>query len=209
MIDLPAWAELAPWVQGAFGGVGATLLWEAVLRPQREKRALATVLTEEINHNLQFAGIARSHIRTKPTTLPGDFSLSTLVFDSVADRIGMLPSLTAEIVLHYRRAHSMNDLRAGWEPCLRDYRAAKVSAPVQAAALKSELDSMLVAYRQGLDSLIKEASVLLPKIRRASIAWWQFRRRARKLTRLTQAEIDLDVARAALARESLGLDPSA
>lgn len=83
---------------GLFGGIGATFVWEAFLRPVRERRNIAEVLSAEISLNLQL--LAGAHIHARPDKVPTDFELSTSIFDSVVARVGELPpDIVGEVIL--------------------------------------------------------------------------------------------------------------
>jgi hypothetical protein len=63
MVAVSNWlTEVSPWVQGLFGGTGATLFWEGILKPVRARRSLAHVLAEEVAHNLQYAAEQRLYL---------------------------------------------------------------------------------------------------------------------------------------------------
>jgi hypothetical protein len=196
-IDLSWLAGVSPWVQGLFGGAGATLLWEGVIKPAKDRRSLAHVLAEEVSHNIQYAASARSFILHDPKRIPGDFSLSTMVFSSVADRLGELPELVNEIVLLYRRTEELNRLPETWAEALREYRLAREGGSSQTGVLETELASMLGVYESGLTKYINQANLVLPKLRRAAIPVYRPDLRLRKPRYRSIQDIDADVAQLA------------
>ena len=77
---------------GFFGGAGAVLIWELILKPRRERRNVARVIAAEVLVNLQFMYGRRVRQRSAPTHVPASSSLSLVAFQSVGDRIGELPA---------------------------------------------------------------------------------------------------------------------
>jgi hypothetical protein len=196
VIELLGWLKNAsPWIQGLFGGAGATLAWEGLLKPTAARRSLAHVLAQEVGHDLQIAAGARASIKYDPDAVPGDFGLSTMIFDAVAARLGELPHLTGEIVLLYRRAQVLNQMPRGFADSLREFRA--TSDPGTQRIVESELQSILAAYHTGLTTFVNEANALLPKLHRASVPWYRLDLRLRPPAYVTIQQIEAGAAETA------------
>jgi hypothetical protein len=109
MIDFTLSATAITLLTALFGGAGATLLWEVLLRPKRDRRNVAEVLSAELSHNMQM--LAATAVNARPDTVPPDLALSTMVFDAVTEKIGELPSETiGEVVFIYRYFQQLNAL---------------------------------------------------------------------------------------------------
>jgi hypothetical protein len=193
---LRLWRELSPWIQGLFGGAGAILLWEAVLKPIRERRALAHILAEEIAHNLQYAAGQRLYLEGNPKGLPGDFRLSMLVFSAVAHRIGELPHLTGDTVLLYRRVDALNALPEKFAQALRDLNDSSGDSwevRERKENARKESDTILTIYRQGLEKVVEDANAILPRLRAAARPWYRVDYMLRKKQTLDLQDMAGDV----------------
>jgi hypothetical protein len=198
------WQALSPWLQGLFGGAGVTLLWEGIVKPSRERRSLAHVLAEEIGHNLQYAAGQRLYHEKEPKIIPGDFTLSELVFSAIADRLGELPELTGEIVLCYRKAQALNAIPEAYTIILNEYLHAKEALATGLPGVSEKYQNAQTAvrahigvYRSGLEGFVATANTLLPKLRRAATPWYRFDIRMRKPNLLSLEDLAQDANRLA------------
>lgn len=196
-IDL---SGISLWLQGLFGGAGATLLWEGILKPHRDRRSLAHVLAVEISHNLQYAVGQRLYLNENPKGLPGDFRLSNLVFQSVADRVGDLQDLAGDVVLICRQVDELNALPEGFTRALDQYLAARGTDQRREVEARAQLDSILSVYRTGLETLIGRLNAVLPQLRRRSIAWYRPDQRLAKPKLLKVDDVRKEVAAIAAIR---------
>lgn len=195
----PRWLSgLSPWIQGFFGGAGATLLWEGVLKPRRARRRVAHALAEEIALALTYAASQRLYVKHLPKGVPGDFAMSDVVFNAVAAQLGELPELLGEIVIFYQGVRDLNHLPVGFAESLRAYRSAEVA---DQSIHQRELDSILGVYRSGLETCVDRANKLLPKLHKAAIPWYRFDRRLRKPRLLSLDQLAKDVDAVARLRE--------
>jgi hypothetical protein len=184
-------------VQGLFGGAGAILLWEAFLKPARERRSLAHMLAEEIGLNIQHAAAQLSYAKKhNPKGIPADFVLSEVVFNAVAARVGELPALAGDVVHLYQRVATMNRLPTDFSETLDRLRDLEAQNPADARVKQHRdlLDNMLVVYRSSLDTFINLGNEVLPKLREAARPWYRLDLLLRKpkYAHMTRIERDVD-----------------
>lgn len=87
---------------GVFGGAGFTALWEMWLKPRRQRKSLARALRIELAANCSYLLEVYAQV-TSTGAVPFSLQLSTLLYKSVADQLGALPSrVVSEVVLVYR-----------------------------------------------------------------------------------------------------------
>lgn len=149
-------------ILGLFGGVGATVLWEGIVKPYRERRNLARSLATEILTNRIRLQKTFSIRASTPKTLPFNLQLSTLVFESVAEKIAELPEeILPELIQLYNHFISVNAIKAHLKGNL-DQRPGADASTVEILKKK---------YLKGLDGLdsniqasISAADKLLPKL---------------------------------------------
>lgn len=182
-------------VSGLFGGIGATLLWEAFLRPVRERRNVAEVLSAEVSLNLQL--LAGTHIHTRPNKVPTDFELSTSIFDSVVSRIGELPpDVVGDVILLYKYFRRLNSIPKTYEQYVDDLRATSDNAP-HLELMQSEIQQCIEVFNGHVVKAIDRTNLVQPQLLSVAFPWWSIRRWTRKPSR----DLDLtDVAEKA--RES-------
>jgi len=171
--SLLGFGNISPWLQGLFGGAGATLLWELGLKPGRERRALARALGAEVGLNLQYIAGARAVLDRQPRSIPADFKVPTLTFTAVAPVIGQLDAvLVADLTALYAEFFALNDVVEMWNGALTEHR--KLSGEDVGPRKRSEqqLNKMLVVYRTSLDRTVGRANDALPKLRSASRHWF-------------------------------------
>lgn len=162
-------SHMAPILQGLFGGVGATLVWEGILKPRRERRSLARALGTEVGLNMQMIAGGLSLLTHKPNHIPLDFSLSAQVFASVSSRIGELePVLLADLVVFYREVDALNQLPKAHAAALDDYR--RIDRADHAAKERAQrlIDSIRTTYSMALERTLRRGNQVLPKLRRTS-----------------------------------------
>jgi hypothetical protein len=195
-MEIPWLKDISPWVQGLFGGAGATLLWEAFLKPAAERRSLAHVLAEEIAHNLQYAAGQRIYLNHNPKGIPYDFALSRMVFDAIAPRIGELPEHVADIMLIYRHVESLNALPGAFSNAFDAYRVAQTAGGgPRTEEHKRDLETMLGIYKDSLERLVNLSNALLPKLRRKAIPYYRPDLRLRRKPTLSLDDLAADVER--------------
>ena len=201
--------EISPWIQGLFGGTGATLFWEGILKPVRARRSLAHVLAEEVGHNLQYAAGQRLLVDKNPGGIPSDFSLSTQVYEALLPRIGELPKLVGEIVLLYRSIEALNAIPESFTVAFNKFHDPEGQPTYVLAQLKEQLNGYLGVYRTGLESVVNRANTLLPKLRRASVPWYRLDLRLRKPKLLSLDELGRTVEQLAndRAAQRKGIQP--
>lgn len=151
--------------------VAIIIVWEAILKPDREKRSLARVLSQEMSLVMQNAAVAHLRSMDNPKGISPNFSLPTIAFDAVCTQIGYLPSgLVFRIIQFYFLAKSVNTLPGRFESTYREFQAARITGGGQEH--KDELDDILALYKQGLEHLVKMANDILPDLHRASVPLW-------------------------------------
>jgi hypothetical protein len=169
---------IASMIAGLFGGTGAVLVWEVVIRPVVQGRAVAEVLSAEVSFNLEYLAAAR--VVARPNSVPMDFSLSTSVCDSVADRIGDLPpNLVGEVVFLYRYFTELNKLPLGYGETLREFRSYEPGSPNHQAAQR-ELGALIAVFNQNVQKAIARIELVQPLLLAAASPWWSIRGRRRR-----------------------------
>lgn len=159
---------------GLFGGAGATLLWETVLKPRRERRSVAQVLSAEVSLNLQL--LAAALVGADAKKLPPDFRLSTMVFDAVAERIGELrPDDVGEVVFLYNHFTNLNRLVEFYVQYVDDLRACPPDAPHR-GTIVSEIQSCIRAFYGSIDKAVNRTNLVQPRLLRAAKPWWSLRK---------------------------------
>ena len=176
-----------------FGGAGATLLWEGILRPKRDRRNVAEVLSAELSHNLQM--LAAAAVNARPDSVPPDFALSTMVFDAVADKIGELPSGTiGEVVFVYRYFQQLNALPLAYGSSVDRLRETPEDAK-HYQQLRREVQSIIDVYNSYVDKCIDRVNIVQPMLLKAAFPVWSLRGWTRKKSRtLEMREMQARVA---------------
>lgn len=162
VVDLLAY--LSPILSGLFGGAGAVLLWEGVLKPVAVRRRTAKVLGAEVSFNKLVMIAHRSGRTVDPGGLPADFHLTSRGFDVVVDGIAELSvEFLVPVLLFYERVRHLNAVaEAYW----RDVDRWKAMQPGdERKSSERELDRTLSVFDSGLDVAIREAEQLIPKLR--------------------------------------------
>ena len=189
MFDISLSPEAASLISGLFGGAGATLLWEIVLKPKRERRNVAEVLSAEISHNIQMLGAAMNVARTD--RIPPDVQFSTMVFDAVVEKIGELPpKVIGEVVLLYRYFQQLNSFPRIYSEALDRYRETPADAPHK-PQLQKELQSVIDVYNSYLPKAAGRVNIVQPQLLKVAFPWWS----PRRLFRSKAKELDLAESR--------------
>ena len=191
---------------GLFGGAGATLLWEALLRPRLARRALAEVLAAEVSINLQLLAAAAS--LANPKKIPPDFSTSTKVFESIVERIGELsPRLVAEVVFLYRYFFELNEHPRVYVECIKELRSYE-SASANYAACERELLAQVAVFNQYVQKATTRINLVQPLLLKAAFPWWSFPRRWQRPAeaQLSLPELQQKIVRSLREREALAAD---
>lgn len=185
-------------------------LWEAVLKPKRERRSVAHALAEELSHNLQYAVGQRQYMNHDPKSVPSDFELSEIAFNAVGGKFGELRPHVGRIMLVYRQVQALNKLPADYKETLLRERAEKAIIPdvkeapghrERIARLDSELNAIVGVYKSGLEVLVDRINELLPKLRRASVPLWRLDYYFRRKKRLSLSDSAETVAALAAQRK--------
>ncbi|MHB1194905.1 MAG: hypothetical protein ACYC6F_17920 [Longimicrobiales bacterium] len=190
--------SLGPILSGLFGGAGAVLLWEGVLKPLAIRRRAAKVLGAEVSFNKLVMIAHRSARKVDRGGLPGDFHLATRGFDVVVDGIAELSvELLVPVLLFYERVRHLNAVaEAYW----RDVDRWKAMQPGdERKSFEKELDRTLSVFDSGLNVAIREAEELVPKLReRAGL------RRPKGLKPFSLEDFEQEAAEMVRARRQLG-----
>lgn len=180
---------------GLFGGIGATFVWEAFLRPVRERRNVAEVLSAEVSLNLQM--LAGAHVHARPDKVPPDFELSTAVFDSVVARIGELPpDRVGEVILLYKFFRRLNAIPRTYEQYVDGLRATPDNAP-HLALIRSEIQQCIEVFNGHVVKAMDRCNVVQPELLRVAFPWWSLRRWTRKPSQDLELSAVVDKAREA------------
>jgi len=159
---------------GLFGGAGATLLWELALKPMRERRNVAEVLSAELSLNLELLAVAELY--ASPDNVPSDFELSTMVFDAMAERIGELPSQTVrEVIFLYRYFKQLNELPKQYVKSVDDFRAVPADSPYR-KAIENEIRSCVEVFNSLVVKASHRVNLTQPLLLAAALPWWSPRK---------------------------------
>lgn len=191
-------APLGPVLSGLFGGAGAVLLWEGVLKPLAARRRAAKVLGAEVSFNKLVMIAHRSARKVARGGLPGDFHLTTRGFDVVVDGVAELSvELLVPVLLFYERVRHLNAVaEAYW----RDVDRWKAMLPGdERKSFEKELDRTLSVFDSGLDVAIREAEQLVPKLREMAGL-----RRPKGLKPFSVEDFEQEAAEMVRARRQLG-----
>jgi len=168
---------------GLFGGAGATLPWELVLKPMRGRRNVAKVLSAEVSLNLQLLAVAKLHAR--PDSVPPDFELSTMVFDAMAERIGELPLQTvSEVIFLYRYFKQLNEHPKSYVKFVDNLRAAPAA---DRKAIENEIRSCVEVFNSYVEKATHRVNLTQPMLLAAAFPWWSLH----KYRRIPSKELDL------------------
>lgn len=180
-----------------FGGAGATLTWEALLKPHLDRRSLAEVLAAEISINLQLLGVAK--VGASATKVPPDFALGMSVYSSVLPRLGVLPPrLVGEAVFLYRYFEELSRLPTRYVHLIAELRTSDEN-PSLRAGLEKELQVCVNVFNSYVDKAIDRINLVQPMLLAAAFPRWSFRRyKRRRSESLSFEEI---ARRLALSRE--------
>ncbi len=156
-------------IGGLFGGTGAVLVWELMLRPLVHGRAIAEVLSAEVSLNLEY--LTAASLVARGNTIPMDFALSTSVFESVTDRIGDLPpNLVGEVVFLYRYFTELNKQPTAYGDTLKEYRNHHPGSSNH-QGLERELGSLIAVYNQNVHKAIARIQLVQPLLLKAASPW--------------------------------------
>jgi uncharacterized membrane protein YccC len=111
-------SEIVAAIVGALIGSATTLLWEAVLRPRRERLSVAAAFNAEVAFMRPTIGRYLNAADTPP--IPIDFHAPTTVYQSLSDRLGELPAdLSFLLATLYSALEEANALPGHYEAVSR------------------------------------------------------------------------------------------
>ena len=188
-----------------FGGAGATLVWELVLKPMRERRAIAEVLSAEISINLQLLAAASSF--ANPKRIPSDFALSTTVFESITDKIGELPpQLVLEVVFLYGYFRELSEQPKAYVECVKEIRGYD-SGSQNYQSVEREILALVAVFNQYVQKAITRINLVQPLLLKAAFPWWSPRRwHRRPALLLNMEELQQRMAKSLREREALAAE---
>lgn len=197
--------EIASVLAGAFGGMGTALLWEIWLKPMRDARAIAEVLSAEVSLNLQLLGGAQ--ILASPRKVPPDLRFSTMVFNSVLDRLGHLPpNLIGELISLYTYFSDMNQHPIVYAERLDALRREAAGSERQ-KQVEKELLTCVKVFNLYVDRAIARVNLVQPLLLAAAYPWWSPRSRERNPSRrLNVDELSARLAQSNAEREALAAE---
>ncbi len=188
---------------GLFGGAGATVIWEIFLKPLRESRSVAEVLSAEVSINLQLLGAAQ--VKASADKVPPEFELSTMVFDAVATQIGLLrPQVVNETIVLYRYFKQLNALPGTYARFVDDHRNARLTDSPYTLLIETELTTTVDVFNSYVVSAIQRANITQPLLLKSAFPWWSVRKYRRKRSKMADlGEIAERMAVAEAARAAL------
>jgi hypothetical protein len=153
-------------ILGLFGGVGATVVWEGLIKPHLDRRNLSRSLATEILANRTRLVRALATRNSDPRKLPFSLHLSTIVFESVAERIAELPEeILPDLIRLFHQFVYVNAIRAHLKENL-DQRPGADNATEE--VLRKRFSDGLEGLDTNLQIAIEWADELLPKLVRYS-----------------------------------------
>ncbi len=168
-------------ILGLFGGIGATIAWEGIIKPRRDKRILAYSLSEEIRYNRDASaedidGMGENY------HIPSETGHSTVFFKSVAMQIGALPEVTLLLIKFYRTVEALSTLPADWEAIVVEGRARGDLADASGSSLRYEnaqrhmhknLQTIEATYVRLSKEIVTQANTILPLIELETAPWYR------------------------------------
>jgi len=148
-------------------GAGGAVLLEVFWKPRRDRRKAATLLLAEILLNTELLLMQTRARQARPKSIPGDFHMSTLAWDTVSNALVELPAeVLKSVLLLYNRYRDLNTFVGQFAEALRDVDA---NEPGSAVRLRAERHSDVIidVFNTSIDSTIdhaKKLSVTLFKI---------------------------------------------
>ena len=138
-------------------GAGGSALLELYWKPRRDGKRLAAVLYAEILQNAQFI-LLWTHVRhQQPRTIPADFHLSTIGFDSTSELLRELPAVQLKrVLLLYNRYQAANRQVADYAEALDEFEALKRSGE-ESAKVERHMDTILDTFNTGLDKAFEQS----------------------------------------------------
>jgi hypothetical protein len=171
---------------GLFGGAGVTLVWELILRPMRERRSIAEVLSAEVSLNMQMLSAAEVH--ASATKVPPDFEASTMVFDAVAARIGELPSqAVAEVIFLYRYFKQLNEMPKTYVSLIDELRALSGDSPHR-QTVEAEIKACVSVFNGSVAEAINRCNITQPMLLKTAFPRWSPRRYGRPPSRMLDTD---------------------
>jgi len=189
-------------ITALFGGAGATLVWELLLKPMRDRRSLAEVLSAEVSINMQLLGAAK--VMATPRKVPPDFRLSTHVYNSVLPRLGEPPSaLVGEVVFLYRYFEEMNEHPKLYTQLLDTFRATDPRSPHR-KVIDREIQATIHVFNSYTVKAINRVNIVQPMLLSAAFPTWSPRKwRRNKPTTLSLDALAAQVADGFRQREEI------
>lgn len=188
-----------------FGGAGATLVWELVLKPMRERRAIAEVLSAEVSINLQLLAAAKSF--ANPKKIPSDFTLSTTVFESITEKIGGLPpQLVPEVVFLYGYFRELTEQPKAYVDYVKEIRGYD-SGSQNYQNVEREILALVAVFNQYVQKAITRINLVQPLLLKAAFPWWSPRYwHRRPALLLNMEELQQRMAKSVREREALAAE---
>lgn len=145
-------------------GAGGSALLELYWKPRRDRKRLAAVLYAEILQNAEFI-LLWGHVRhQQPRTIPADFHLSTIGFDSTSQLLRELPPIQLKrVLLLYNRYQAANRQVAEYAGALDEFETLKRSGE-DTAKIELHMDTILDTFNTGLDKTFEQSKEVVREI---------------------------------------------
>jgi hypothetical protein len=161
-------------VSGLFGGAGVLLLWEIVLRPMRQGRALAEVLSAEVSINLELL-VALQAVGQRRSAIPPDLRFSTTVYDNLMGQLGDLPpDLVRDVVFLYRYFSELNAQPPAYVASVREMRKCAPGS-AEYRSIDQEIRMQIVIFNDYVGKAIARIELIQPLGLKAAAPWWSIR----------------------------------
>jgi hypothetical protein len=153
---------LAGSLLGLFGGVGATAIWEGLVRPHRDRRNIARSLATEICLNRDRIEQVKVSRRETPRDVPLNVRLSTAAYESLAEKISELPEeILPALMTVYHRFTSINALTTRMADDLQKFQ----EAPSETEEIFARrLDEAFHWLDEGLEVISPTIADVLPQL---------------------------------------------
>jgi hypothetical protein len=155
---------LAGSLLGLFGGVGATAVWEGIVRPFRDRRNIARSLSAEVRLNRDRVELAVQTRRQSTRDVPLNVRLSTVVFESLAEKFAELPDeILPDIMALYHRFTSLNALVTRMADDLQNFQGAEAGSKTE-EIYATRLEEAFPWLDEGLAITLQSIATLLPQL---------------------------------------------
>lgn len=184
-----------------FGGAGAVVLWEMVVRPLRVRREFSEILLTELSLNSSILGSAAAH--AQHNQIDPAFRVSTKLYDLNSASLVALPAgLAGRVVNLYFLLANLNELPQRYEEYLDTLRATK--DPELQQQIAGETQAVIARFNYRVRDVLERMGPIQTTLYRLAYPLWSPRAMKKpSLEEDTLEEIAARVAKATSSRRDL------